>query len=446
MYIKKEFPKRFFWGTATAAFQIEGASKEDGKGESIWDRFCEVPGKILTGETGEPATDSYHLYLEDIKAMKQLGVNAYRFSIAWPRIFPQGKGQINEKGVDYYIRLVDALLENDITPFATLYHWDLPQALQDKGGWYNRDTVYAYVDYVHAIVGLLGDKVKNWFTHNEPICTAFLGNQSGEHAPGIKDTKTAVQISHNLLLSHGLAIPVIHANSKGCKAGIVLNFSPSYASTNSKSDLKAAELHHAISNTWFLDPLFGRGYPKLAVDYYGVNNPKIEAGDMQKIAVPFDLLGVNYYKRFVSHTTGGAKSGILFNYRDPKNITARDWEITPEALFELLKWLKDEYKIGDMVISENGAAYDDIKALDGRVYDPLRQEYLKEHLNAIWHAIQAGVPVNGYFCWSLLDNFEWAFGTSSRFGLVYTNFTTQERTLKESGKWYAKVAQSNKIV
>ena len=445
MYLTKKLPEGFYWGTATASFQIEGAVDENGKGKSIWDRFCETPGNILNAESGDPATDSYHRYLEDVLLMKQLATNAYRLSIAWPRIFPKGTGEVNEKGLDYYERLVDALLENGITPFITLYHWDLPQPLQDKGGWANRETVYAFVEYTDAVVSRLGDKVKHWFTHNEPYCTAFLGNLTGEHAPGIKDIKTAVQVSHHLLLSHGLAIPVIKAHSKDSKAGIVLNFAPSYPATDGESDHKAAELRHSIANTWFLDPLYGRGYPQVAADYYGPNNPQIKSGDMESIAVPFDVFGVNFYKRFVAKTKADTDQ-VIINYRDPKNITGRDWEIKPEVLFELLMWLKNEYQIEEMVVSENGASYEDEVAPDGRIYDPLRQAFIKDHLTALWHAIQMGAPVDGYFCWSLLDNFEWAFGTSSRFGLVYTDFETQKRIIKESGKWYAMCARSNQIV
>lgn len=446
MYLKKAFPKGFYWGTATASFQIEGAVNEDGKGESIWDRFCETPGNILTGETGDPATDSYHRYLEDVALMKQLGTNAYRFSLAWARIFPDGVGEMNEKGMAYYERLVDALLENDITPFITLYHWDLPQALQDKGGWVNRDTVQAFVDYTEAVVSRLGDRVKHWFTHNEPYCTAFLGNLIGEHAPGIKDLKTAVQVSHHLLLSHGLAIPVIKAHCPDGQAGIVLNFAPSYPATTSEADREAAQLRHAIANTWFLDPLYGRGYPQVALDYYGENSPKIEPGDMEAIAVPFDVFGVNFYKRFVAETEPEDSDYVRINYLDPKNITARDWENKSEVLFELLMWLTHEYQIKELVVSENGADYKDTVAPDGRIFDPLRQAFIKDHLTSVWHAIQMGAPVKGYFCWSLLDNFEWAFGTRSRFGLVYTDFETQQRTLKESGKWFALSAQANELV
>ena len=446
MYLKKEFPEGFYWGTATASFQIEGAVNEDGKGESIWDRFCETPGKIITGETGDPATDSYHRYREDVELMKQLQSNAYRFSLSWPRIFPEGTGAVNQKGMDYYERLVDLLLENGIRPFITLYHWDLPQALQEKGGWGNRDTVYAFVDYVEAVVSRLGTKVKDWFTHNEPYCTAFLGNLIGEHAPGNKDLKTAVQVSHHVLLSHGLAIPVIKANCENGKAGIVLNFAPSYPATTSEADQKAAELRHAIANTWFLDPVYGRGYPQVAVNYYGENNPKIEPGDMEAIAAPIDIFGVNFYKRYVAQSDNTESTDVMINYRDPKNITSREWEVKPEVLFELLMWLHNEYHIQDMVVSENGADYHDEVSADGRVYDPLRQAFIKDHITAVWHAVQMGAQVNGYFCWSLLDNFEWAFGTSSRFGLVYTDFATQARTIKESGKWYALCARANEII
>ena len=440
------FPANFFWGTATASFQIEGATREDGRSESIWDRFAATPGKIRTGETGDPACDSYHRYKDDIAIMRELGLNAYRFSIAWPRVIPDGDGAINAAGLDYYDRLVDALRAAGIEPFVTLYHWDLPQALQDRGGWAERATVEAFVRYVDAVVERLGDRVKYWATHNEPWCIAILSNEIGEHAPGLRSRLTALQVAHNVLLSHGQAVPLIHQRCPDGQVGIVLNFTPAYPATDSAADQLATRLVNARVNRWFIDPLTGHGYPQDAWEYYGADVPQIMHGDMETIAAPLDFLGVNYYTRSVCRDLTGGASGRILNQRDNGNVTDRDWEIFPQGMYDLLTWLNDEYRFPQLFLTENGASYDDTIAADGHIHDPARQEFLRQHLTTLLRAIDAGVPLQGYFCWTLMDNFEWTFGTSSRFGLAYTDFTSQRRIIKDSGYWYGRVAHANALV
>ncbi len=330
------FPRGFVWGAATASFQIEGAVREDGKGESIWDRFAATPGKIVTGETGEPACDSYHRYAEDIAAMRELGLTAYRFSTAWPRIIPDGSGAVCPAGLDYYDRLVDGLLAANIQPYATLYHWDLPQALQDRGGWADRATVDAYARYVDVTVSRLGDRVKHWMTHNEPICTSLMGHELGELAPGLKDRALALRVAHHVLLSHGRAVPVIRERCAEAEVGIVLNFSPAYPATESPADLAATQLYQERNNSWFLDPLVGRGYPQAAWQAYADDVPEIRSGDMETIAAPIDFLGVNYYSRAVCQDPSGASGFPTRNRRNAERVTAADWEIFPQGLYDLL--------------------------------------------------------------------------------------------------------------
>ncbi len=442
----RTFPPGFLWGAATASFQIEGATKEDGRGESIWDRFAATPGKIVTGETGEPACDSYHRHAEDTLIMGELGLNAYRFSTAWPRIVPDGSGEINTPGLDFYDRLVDELLDAGVQPYVTLYHWDLPQALQDHGGWADRATVDAFERYVDITVGRLGDRVTHWMTHNEPLCTAYLGHESGEHAPGLRDRALALQVAHHVLLSHGRAVPVIRARSPKASVGIVLNFSPTYPATESPADQASARLLHERQNRWFLDPVLGRGYPREAWDAYGADVPAIVEGDLEAIAAPLDFLGINYYTRTVCRADAPNAGFPVINIRDNANVTAADWEIYPQGLYDLLTWLKNDCGIARLLITENGAAFDDRLGEDGAVHDPERQRYLKEHLQVVLRAIEEGVPVQGYFCWTLLDNFEWAYGTSRRFGLSYTDYPTQRRIVKDSGRWFGRVTRANALV
>jgi beta-glucosidase len=440
------FPEGFIWGSATASFQIEGAIHADGRGESIWDRFCNTPGKIVTGEIGEPACDSYHLYQDDIALMKAMSMNGYRFSTAWPRIIPDGDGKVCQAGLDYYDRVVDALLACGIKPFITLYHWDLPQALQDKGGWGKRATVDAYVRYVDIVTARLGDRVKDWMTHNEPWCVSILSHELGDHAPGLRDRKLALQVAHHLLLSHGLAVPVIRQRCVDAKVGIVLNFTPAYPATNSAADQALTRQAHARFNLWFLDPVAGRGYPADAWEGYGKDVPQVDSGDMKTIAAPTDFLGVNFYSRSVCHDPSGGMGSRILNMRSEVHLSGRNWEIYPQAMYDLLVWIHNGYNFKDIYLTENGASYLDELSPDGKVHDPLRTEFLRKHYATLLKCLEAGVPLRGYFCWSLMDNFEWAMGTSSRFGLAYTDFATQKRTVKDSGHWFGKIAQANALL
>ena len=441
----KTFPDGFLWGTATASFQIEGCTKADGRGELIWDRFCDTPGKVLNGDKGDPACELYTRHEEDIALIKAMNNNAYRFSIAWPRIIPDGDGEVNEAGLAYYDKLVDGLLAEGITPLVTLYHWDLPQALQDKGGWASRATIDAYVRFVRAVVGRLGDRVKLWATFNEPWCISILSNEIGEHAPGNRDRKLALQVAHNVLVAHGRAMPAIRELSPGCKAGIVLNMSPNYPAMDTDADLALAVLQASKFNRWFLEPLLGMGYPRDAWDAYGDDDPVVEPGDLEAMTTALDFLGLNYYTREVAHDPAGGE-GTRLHERDAAYVSARDWEIFPQGLYDLLLWLHREYpQIPEIYVAENGMACRD-RLENSAVHDPERIAFLDAHMSAALDAIQQGVPVKGYFVWSLMDNFEWAYGYDSRFGLTYVDFGTQERTVKDSGKWYSRVAAANALV
>jgi beta-glucosidase len=443
--MNKQFPEGFLWGTATASFQIEGATKADGRGESIWDRFAATPGKVLNGAVGDPACESYYRYPEDIALMKAMNNNAYRFSTAWPRIVPDGDGVVNEAGLDYYDRLVDALLAEGVAPVATLYHWDLPQALQDKGGWGNRATIDAFLRYVDVTVSLLGDRVPMWATFNEPWCVSILSHELGQHAPGLKDRKLALQVAHNVLVAHGHAMPIIRQHAPKSKAGIVLNMEPSYPAMDTEADHRLAALRRSTYNRWFIDPIMGKGYPQNAWDHYGVDVPDIQAGDMDVMHPPLDFLGLNYYTRTISHDPSGGEGQVLYQ-RDNNNVSARNWEIWPRGLYDLLTWLHQDYpQIPEIYVTENGISCEDVPE-NGQVHDPQRTSFHKQHLESAHQALEAGVPLKGYFAWSLLDNFEWAVGYDSRFGLAYTDFATQQRILKDSAVWYGRVAAANAIV
>jgi beta-glucosidase len=440
------FPKDFLWGAATASYQIEGAWDEDGKGESIWDRFSHIPGKVLAGDTGDVACDHYHRWRDDIALMKNLGLKAYRFSIAWPRVLPQGWGKVNQAGIDFYSQLVDALLEADIKPFVTLYHWDMPQVLEDEGGWPTRMIVKAFVEYADRVSRALGDRVKNWITLNEPWVCAFIGYEEGRHAPGVKDAHAAVAASHHLLLSHGLAVPIIRNNSPKAAVGITLNLAPQIPASPSVADRNEAVWVDGSINRWFLDPLLGRGYPQDIVNGYGNAMEFVQEGDLETIAVPIDFLGVNYYFRGIIRSTK-----ISEEENAPRTVfpnedhTEMGWEVYPEGLYDLLSRLHTDYAFPAIYITENGAAFVDEVGLDGEVDDPARLSYLKRHLQQVLRAVGIDVPVKGYFAWSLLDNFEWALGYSRRFGLVYVDYETQQRIPKSSAKWYGQVIRQNKV-
>jgi len=435
---RSDFPSDFRWGCSTSSYQIEGAVHKDGRGESIWDRFCATAAHIRDGSSGAEACDHFHRWPEDLDLARSLGVNAYRFSIAWPRIFADGRGaRPNAKGLDFYSRLVDGMLERGLQPWATLYHWDLPQALQEKGGWAQRDTVAAFVDYCGAVAHHLGDRVKHWITHNEPWCTAFLGHAYGNHAPGVRDFKTAIQVCHHLLVSHGQAVPVIRSASPGAQVGITLSLHPTRAATSSAADAAAARRHDGLRNRWWLDPLFGRGYPTDALAMLGDLAPTVAEGDMAAIAVPTDFLGINYYfPEQVADAPGEGVTQARLVEPDDVERTAFGWEVSPEGMVELLERVHREYAPAVIHLTENGSTYDDVVGPDGRIEDAQRLRYLARHLAAAQEAVRRGVPLKGYFAWSLLDNFEWAEGYTRRFGLTYVDYRSQQRTLKASGHWY----------
>jgi beta-glucosidase len=435
-----QFPEGFLWGAGTAAYQIEGAWDQDGKGESIWDCFSHRAGTIFDEHTGDIACDHYHRWQEDLRLISELGLSAYRFSISWPRILPDGRGSPNTVGLTFYERLVDSLLAAGIEPFITLYHWDLPQALQDRGGWATRETVDAYLEFVDVVTRRLGDRVARWTTINEPWVAAHLGYYTGEHAPGERDLVASLRAGHHLLLAHGRAVPVIRSNARSGEVGIALNLAPQTPASPSPADLEAALLVDGEINRWYLDPLAGRGYPRDVIERHRWMLDHVTAGDLDDIAVPIDFLGVNYYTRGVVRSTSVPES----SNQEPTVLTspertAMGWEVHPEGLTRMLVRLNDEYSFTAYYIMENGAAFEDQLLPSGRVDDPKRIQYLQGHFAAAADAIEAGVPLLGYFVWSLFDNFEWAHGYSKRFGLIYVDFSDQRRIVKSSGHWYRDV-------
>ena len=434
---RDDFPSDFRWGCSTSAYQIEGASGADGRGESIWDRFCRTPGNIRDGSSGAQACDHYHRWPADLDLAAGLGLGAYRFSIAWPRVHPDGGETVNRAGLDFYSRLVDGMLERGLEPWATLYHWDLPQALQEHGGWKHRDTVARFAAFADTVSRRLGDRVKHWITHNEPWCTAFVGCYEGTHAPGLRDWRTALQACHHVLLSHGCAVPVLRANVRDAQVGIALSLHPHVSASASAADVAAAHRHDGLRNRWFLDPLYGRGYPRDVLALCGADAPQVAAGDFDTIATRTDFLGVNYYfPETIAHAANdGPLSARVIQVAGAER-TAFGWEVAPAALAPLLQRLQREYAPPVMYITENGASYDDVIGADGQIADRERRDYLQRHLLAVRAALAAGVPVGGYFAWTLLDNFEWAEGYTRRFGLIHVDFETQHRRLKHSGSWY----------
>ena len=437
------FPGNFLWGAATASYQIEGGHTDGGKGQSIWDKFSHTPGKIVNGDTGDVACDHYHRYADDVALMSRLGLQSYRFSIAWPRIFPDGKGKFNRAGIEFYERLVDRLLERQILPFVTLYHWDLPQALQEIGGWANRDVAHYFRDYAAAVYEALGDRVHHWITHNEPWVTAVLGYTQGIHAPGIQDPRQGVAAAHNLLLSHGEAVLAMRdISARGLHVGITLNLSPAYPASDSDEDQAAARKADAYSNRWFLDPVFKGHYPADLLETFGDLTTSIVADDLPIIATPVDLLGVNYYARQIVRHDPDAPNGVG-RVREPSSeYTAMDWEVYPDGLYTLLTRLERDYG-PEIYITENGCAFEDILTPDNKVHDDRRTAYLRGHLNACHRAIRDGVKLRGYFVWSLMDNFEWAWGYTRRFGIVYVDYDEQTRILKDSARWYREAIAQN---
>ncbi len=435
-----QFPADFTWGVATSAFQIEGAHAQDGKGPSIWDTFCSNPANIKDQSDGTVACDHYNRYKEDVGIIASLGVDAYRFSMAWARVQPEGKGAWNEKGFDFYDRLIDELAAKGIKSHLTLYHWDLPQGLQNDGGWLNRDTAARFGEYAHEVARRFGNRIEAIATHNEPWCTANLGYGNSQFAPGVTDAKQAIQVSHHLLLSHGLGMQAMRAANTSAKLGIVLNQWTADPATDSEADRNMAELEWSKSVEWFMDPIFKGHYPELALKAHGDKAPVVHAGDMEVIHQPIDFLGCNYYFRaFCSAETPPKTPPALLGTTD------MGWEIYPQGLPELLLKLKGQYELPPIYITENGMANPD-SVVEGTVPDHGRIEFVKMHLDALAEAMAGGVDVQGYFLWSLLDNFEWNSGYAKRFGIVHVDYATQQRTPKESAYWYREfVAAQRKL-
>ncbi|MEU5991710.1 GH1 family beta-glucosidase [Spirillospora sp. NPDC047418] len=438
------FGPGFAWGAATSAYQVEGAAAEDGRAPSIWDAFCRVPGAVAGGDTGDVACDHYHRWPEDVALMKALGLRAYRFSIAWPRVLPAGDGPVNPAGLAFYDRLVDALLEAGIEPHATLYHWDLPQALQDRGGWPSRDTAARFAEYASVVAGALGDRVTSWATLNEPICAAWIGHLQGDMAPGVADIRAAVPASYHLMLAHGLGAQAVRAAAPGARVGIVHLLTDCEPGGDRDEDAAAARREDGHHNRWWLDPVFGRGLPADMIEEYGVE-PPVRPGDLEAIAAPLDWLGVNYYRRSVTVADPAGpppRTRQITPAGTPR--TGMDWEIHPDRLAKILVRVAREYGPRSVMVTENGSAYADTVTPDGAVHDAERTAYLEAHLAACASAIRAGVPLDGYFAWSLLDNFEWAYGYAQRFGLVHVDFATQKRVVKDSGHRYAEIIRAHR--
>jgi beta-glucosidase len=451
-----EIPAGFIWGAATSAYQIEGAVAADGRGASIWDTFAATPGKTWRGESGDPACDHYHRHADDVRMMADIGLEAYRFSVAWPRIQPTGKGPANPAGVAFYDRLVDEILGAGIDPWVTLYHWDLPQELQDGGGWTERDTAQRFAEYADLVAGALADRVRHWSTVNEPWCSAFEGHMSGRHAPGMQSAAAAVRATHHLLLGHGLAVWAVRSRG-AAEVGISLNLIPAEPADDSPEALDAARLVDGQQNRLFLDPLLRGRYPDDVIGDFaraGAELP-IVSGDDRLIAAPLDWIGVNYYAPHVvvagSRDAGANRApspfvpGDAVAFAPPTdNVTALGWPVRPGSFAAMLRRLRDDHPEMPLVVHENGAAFDDRVSADGTVDDPDRLGYIASHIDVVRAAVRDGVDVRGYFVWSLLDNYEWAEGYRIRFGIVHVDFATQRRTLKSSARWYSNLIRSHR--
>jgi len=434
--LARRFPSDFQWGFAASAYQIEGAVAEDGRGPSIWDTFSHTPGKTVNGDTGDVACDHYHRYPDDVRLMAELGADAYRFSVAWPRVMPKGSGSPNQRGLDFYRRLVDELRAAGVEPTLNLFHWDLPQALQDRGGFANPDIVGWFADFADVVARALGDAVTDWMTFNEPAVYAFLGHADGIHAPGLRHWPTAMRVADNELRAHAAAAQAIRAAVPGVRIGVAVDINHFAPASDSESDRRATDGYRATRDTWFLDPLFGRGYPELGVSLHaaaghleGVELERPPAGDL-------DYVGVNYYRQETVQALTDEPFDWLIEPRPGVELTEMEWEVVPEGLLASLTQVQRDYQPAAVIVSENGAAYDDQAGPDGEVLDDDRQGYLERHISAAADAIEAGVPLRGYFVWSLLDNFEWSLGYSKRFGVIRVDYETQQRTPKKSARWY----------
>jgi beta-glucosidase len=448
------FPEGFLWGTATASYQIEGAVDEDGRGASIWDTFSHTPGKVHHGDTGDIACDHYHRLDEDLDLMSELGLRAYRFSVAWPRIQPDGSGNVNQKGIDFYRRLVEGLRSRSIEPMLTLYHWDLPQALEDRGGWTNRETSERFAEYSSIVYEALSGDVGFWITLNEPWVASWMGYGLGVHAPGRKDSASALAATHHLLLGHGLAMETMRSAGDENQLGATLNLHPAHPSRNIEADREAARRVDGQANRLYLDPLFRGSYPEDVFSYYeegGVDLSFVRDGDLQKISAPIDFLGVNYYFRHhIRDAPDEVPSQVPFSDLGARPIvphaaekTAMGWPVEPEGLTEILVRIRDEYANLPIYVTENGRAVDDYIDPEGRVNDEERISYLESHFRAVLDAMDRGVDLRGYMLWSFLDNFEWAEGYSKRFGIVFVEYGTQRRVPKASAHWYSEVIRRN---
>ncbi len=449
--MNNQFPKGFLWGASTSDIQIEGASRLYGKGETIWDRYCQEPGRILNGDNPDIACDHYHRFKEDIELMCEIGLKAYRLSISWARIFPEGKGKINKAGIQFYRALLELLISKNIRPVVTLHHWGFPQAMQDIGGWANQDMSAYFEDYARCLFENFSDLVDTWITHNEPIGTSYLGYFKGYVAPGVRDFYTSVLVNNNLLLSHAKAVKAFRALGNKGEIGITLNFHPAIPVSNTLDDLDAAQRIGLYFDKWFADAIFKGEYPNELMNYFKEQNidiPLLTEKDFKEIAQPIDFLGVNYYyPHYVKYDTNDWPFKATFSpYSKDKNHTYTGWDIYPEGLYKTLKTIQSEYGNRKILITENGAAFNDYPNFKGEVHDYNRIDFLTQHIQMVKKCIDEGLDIKGYFIWSLMDNFEWVYGYSQRFGLTYIDNITKERTLKKSAYWYRKIIQSNGLI
>ena len=438
------FPQNFGWGFAASAYQIEGAADEDGRGRSIWDTFARMPGAVADGQTADVACDHYHRFAEDVALMADLGARVYRFSVSWPRVQPDGAGAANEPGLDFYDRLVDALMGAGVRPLANLFHWDLPQALEDQGGFADRRIVERFAEYAGIVASRLGDRVSDWMTLNEPAVFAYLGHADGIHAPGLRDWPTAMRVADNEIRAHAAAVAAIRSRVNAPRSGLSFDVNQVVPATDSDRDRRAASEWSAARDAWFLDPLFGRGYPAAGLEAHGaaghldgVELDEPPAGDL-------DYLGLNYYRRDAVSARSDQPFDFEVGARPGTEQTDMGWEVAPDGLRDVLVGLNREYAPREIVITENGAAYPDEVDADGQVHDDRRISYVARHLEAAAEAIEAGVPLTGYHAWSLLDNYEWSLGYTKRFGLIHVDYATQRRTLKDSAEWFAKVIAASR--
>jgi beta-glucosidase len=436
------FPDDFTWGTATSSYQIEGATRKDGRGESIWDEYCRQPGAVINGETGDVACDYYHRWEEDLDLLKELGVSHYRFSVAWPRIIPSGRGAVNQAGLDFYDKIINGLLERDIVPFLTLYHWDLPLELEKQGGWRSRETAYAYAEYTEVVTKAFGDRVKFWTTFNEMPCIVNLGYRTGEQAPGARESEQVVrQVNHHVLLAHGLGAQIIQKNVPEAETGIVHLIDAPDPLTETDEDIEAARKGFVESNSWMLDPVFLGKYPEEIWNELDHDVPKMEEGDLKTIHQPLSFMGVNAYSswKIASKTRGIEEPEDHFPRTD------MDWPITNDCLYWAIRFGHERYNFPKIYVTESGCAYPDAPDSNGDVVDYARVHYMRNYLRGVHRTIGEGIPVKGYFAWSFMDNFEWSYGYDKRFGLTYIDYASLKRIPKVSFKWYSKVIRNNSL-